>query len=136
MTYTFDAAYLGAMYEVRIAGERPHYYADGVDALLEFWSNAAADLQRTGIQEVLAISTAKGPVSSDAVLAFYGRLADLPFMPGTRFAIAIPDDASRSLPVIQLGIAVALGKGLDIRTFSSRQSAIEWLGQGGRSSPS
>lgn len=59
------------------------------------------------------------------------HLVDLPFVRGTRFAIAIPDDTSRSLSVIQLGIAAATEKGLDIRTFSSRQGAMEWLGQEG-----
>ena len=129
MSYTFETSEpdTDGILIVKIGGERPYLDVENVDELLTFWSRMPDELRAKSSRRILALSTARGKVSSAAVLAFYQGLCQLGFEPGVRLAVTVPDDADRVFSIIQLGISVAADNGWNIGLFASEPEARQWL---------
>ena len=129
MSYTFDTSEPDndGILIVKIGGERPYLDVENVEELLTFWSRMPDELRAKSSRRILALSSARGKVSSTAVLAFYQGLSELGFEPGVRLAVTVPDDADRVFSVIQLGISVAANNGWNIGLFASERGARQWL---------
>ena len=125
MTFEFSRTQEGQVLVSRIAGERPASAMEAVEQLWGFFDSTSRECRRVGITQLLVVSDARGPASSDAVLAFYRRLEDFGLDRSMRIAVCVTDEPARRITA--LGVAVARSLGWEIELFGDEQNAKDWL---------
>jgi hypothetical protein len=125
MSYVFTTSQEGDMLVVRIGGTRPALDIDAIEQMWAFWSRTGDQCHRQGIRRLLSVNTPSGAVTSSAAATFYKRLGEFGLDPRMRIAVVIPD--SRSRRVIELGAALAVERGWNVRVFAEEDPARQWL---------
>lgn len=125
MPYTFSVSDASGVLTIRIGGQRAALDSDALEQMWGNLSRAADYCRQHGIRRLVSANTPSGQVSSSSAAAFYSRLGDFGFDLGMRIAVVIPDTQSRR--VIELGAALAIERGWNIKVFADEESARDWV---------